>query len=780
MFGSLLAGCGSSSAVSPQATVRSFLASWTQRNWEAMSRLVDRPPANFANINATALADLGVSKANYVAGPVNEQGQTATAQITERFHLAGIGSWTVHTTLHLKEQSARWLVEWSPATIDQALSSKAHFAVATTWPPRAPILGAGGVPLTTEDAMVIIGVEGHYVTDPTSLAAALISAGASTQPVNNALIAAKVNPTYFEPVFTVTRAHYLQFKPTLYPIPGAVFQATSARAAITPGLSAHLVGSVGPITAQELHELGAPYDASSVVVQTGLEQVYESQLAGVAGATISVVDANGATTATLTTIAPKPGKALETSIDPAVQKAAELALAGEPKNPALVAVRASTGQVLASVSDPSSDGFDQALDGTFPPGSTFKTITSTALIDAGLSPHGRAACREVSRRAGSDMNALHQHEERPRGASDAIEIAMSFAGQTVVVLRSVLVASAALAFGSATTAAVPSTSATGGRTTAPRFVESSRTIKPAGCPHLRPSVGSPTVLPVRIVHLGKGAVALASVCIEGAGPFPFLIDSGSALSVVDKQLSQRFHLRQIATPEQAAGIACSATVVPEQISNWSLSGLTLSAQEVIDVSLPNLEKSQPLAGVIGSDVLSRFGSVRIDYRAQTLSLGGAEIAPPTGNEVLHGPTSTPTPAPFLTKVRVDAAATVVTQKGAVGVYAPIRFDRSGTQLFIVDTGAEISMVSPALAHALHLVATQQAVSLSATIGCPVSLIEVQSGRWTLGSASLEPQLIARLPASGLKANGLLGSDVLSRYGAVVIDYRGARILLESG
>jgi hypothetical protein len=270
------------------------------------------------------------------------------------------------------------------------------------------------------------------------------------------------------------------------------------------------------------------------------------------------------------------------------------------------------------------------------------------------------------------------------------------------------------------------------------------------------------------------------VCIEGAGPFPFLIDSGSALSVVDTQLSRRFHLRQVGAPERAAGIGCSATVVPEQVSSWSAGGLALSPQVVLSGSLPNLDASQPLAGVIGSDVLSRFGSVRIDYRAQTISLGGAESPSPAGNGVVHGPTSAPTPAQFLKGMRVDAALTVVTRQGAVGVYAPIKFDGSRAQLFIVDTGAEISMVSPQLTRSLHLVAAHQSVSLPAAFGCPVSLTEVQSGPWTLGSASLEPQPIATLPASGLKTDGLLGSDVLSRYGAVVINYSGARILLESG
>lgn len=357
---------------------------------------------------------------------------------------------------------------------------------------------------------------------------------------------------------------------------------------------------------------------------------------------------------------------------------------------------------------------------------------------------------------------------------------MSSTGQTLAVLRSILLASAALALGPVTSGAVPSTTATNQKTTASKLVGASRLGEPAGCRRSQPAVGGPSVLPVRTVRLGKGAVALVSVCIEGAGPFPFLIDSGSALSVVDTQLSRRFHLRQVGAPERAAGLGCSSTVVPEQVSSWSLGGLTLKPQVVLSASVPNLDASQPLAGVIGSDVLSRFGSVRIDYRAQTMSLGGAESPSPADNDVVQGPTSVPTPAQFLKGMRVDAALTVVTRQGAVGVYVPIKFERSGVQLFIVDTGAEISMVSHRLARSLHLVAAHQSVSLPAAFGCPVSLTEVQSGRWTLGIASLEPQPIATLPASGLKADGLLGSDVLSRYGAVVIDYSGARVLLESG
>ena len=201
--------------------------------------------------------------------------------------------------------------------------------------------------LTTRAPMVIVGLEGIYVKNPPKLAAALVIAGAPSKAVSQALVAAKAHPIWFEPVFTITQARYLELKPTLYPLPGTVFETTAVRVAVTPGLEAHVVGSVGPITAQELSELGEPYNAASVVGQTGLEQVYQTQLAGTPGETIKVVGTNGATEATLATFSPKPGRPLETSIDPLVQKAAEAALSGVTKKASLVAVRASTGQVLA-------------------------------------------------------------------------------------------------------------------------------------------------------------------------------------------------------------------------------------------------------------------------------------------------------------------------------------------------------------------------------------------------------------------------------------------------
>ena len=129
-----------------------------------------------------------------------------------------------------------------------------------------------------------------------------------------------------------------------------------------------------------------------MVGQTGLELAYQRGLAGRPGATITAVSPAGATVGTVAALSPRSGTPVQTSIDPAVQEDAEKALAGMHKQAALVAVNASTGQVLASVSVPASGGFNLALDGSFPPGSSFKVLTSTALLEHGLTPSSAASC----------------------------------------------------------------------------------------------------------------------------------------------------------------------------------------------------------------------------------------------------------------------------------------------------------------------------------------------------------------------------------------------------
>ena len=385
----VLPGC--SSPASPSATIGGYLSDWSRADYGAMATLVRRPPADFVSVNRQVASGLDLVRGVYRAGPVTTAGSDATTTVTSRL-VTALGPLTLRTTLRLADVDDTWRVLWSARSIIAALGPGDSVATTVSWPARAPILGAGGALLTVGNQMVTVGVEGSRITSAATLTAVLVAAGATPSEVSAALATATAHPQWFVPVFAVTEARYQQLMPTIYPVPGTVFRSYSARGAITAGLAVHVVGSVGPVTAAQLESLGPPYGAGDSVGQSGIEQAYERQLAGRAGGRIQVVNAAGTALSTVATFAARDGTAVVTTIDPAVQQAAESALAGVTKAAALVAIEPSSGDVLASVSLPGSDAFDNALAGSFPPGSTFKVVTSADLIEHGATPSSPASC----------------------------------------------------------------------------------------------------------------------------------------------------------------------------------------------------------------------------------------------------------------------------------------------------------------------------------------------------------------------------------------------------
>jgi hypothetical protein len=389
-------GAGGTSAPDPAPTVSAFVAAWSHHDWAAMAALVENPPADFASVNAGVLTDLGATSASYAAGTAQTAsgGTRAKAPVTETYHLPVLGTWTVHGALSLVLLHGKWKVAWTPAAIDPALGKDGRFAVRYDWPARAAVLAADGTPISpSSPTSVIVGLEGQYVKDTATLTRDLVAAGAPASAVASAITAAHAAPTAFEPVFTVRWSRYEQLRPTLYPIPGVFFHAQGGSGSSAPAPLAAIVGTLGAISKTELRKLGPPYTADSVVGQSGIEQLDERQLAGTPGVTVTVVDPSGTTLHTLVNRPPKPGAPVRTTIDLAVEQDAASALASAPNLAALVAIDARSGRVLAAAN--TSQGEDLALEGEQPPGSTMKMITSTALIEKGLTPASAATCPPV-------------------------------------------------------------------------------------------------------------------------------------------------------------------------------------------------------------------------------------------------------------------------------------------------------------------------------------------------------------------------------------------------
>ena len=79
-----------------------------------------------------------------------------------------------------------------------------------------------------------------------------------------------------------------------------------------------------------------------------------------------------------------------------MQEAADLALAGVDQPAAIVALDAPTGEVRAVAARPLDQPFNRALDGQYPPGSSFKVVTAEALVGGGLRPEATVSCEPMA------------------------------------------------------------------------------------------------------------------------------------------------------------------------------------------------------------------------------------------------------------------------------------------------------------------------------------------------------------------------------------------------
>ncbi|MDQ6615405.1 MAG: penicillin-binding transpeptidase domain-containing protein [Actinomycetota bacterium] len=379
---------------SPSATpvASSYLTAWSRRDFAAMALLAEHPPPDFVAIHQRVVGDLNVASLQFRLGAIKTHGSTAEAPFLAHVMLAGLGPWDYRGTVRLARVFGRWTVEWTPATIFPGLPIGGHFSLQRSWLGRGSVLGAGGKVLGGPSDVVTVGLQGNAISSAPAVTMALTQAGIDQAAIATALKTAAAHPTQFVPVADLSDARYQVAKPIIFRVPGTRFQRRAGQTSATPDLAAHIVGPMGPITAEQLRQLGPPYEAGDIVGQSGIEAQYERQLAGTPSGTVDILGATGAVVGHALSLPGKAGVSVQTSIDFHTEQAAEATLNGVKQPAALVALRASTGEVLAAVSRPNSTTFDRALEGQYPPGSTFKVVTSAALLAGGLTPASITTC----------------------------------------------------------------------------------------------------------------------------------------------------------------------------------------------------------------------------------------------------------------------------------------------------------------------------------------------------------------------------------------------------
>ncbi|MGB3535028.1 MAG: penicillin-binding protein 2 [Microcoleaceae cyanobacterium] len=193
-------------------------------------------------------------------------------------------------------------------------------------------------------------------------------------------------------------------------MPGLEVRGESARDYPNRSLAAHILGYVGEATLTDL-EANPEYPMGMIVGKVGIERQANPDLDGVWGNRLIEVDARGTETQELGIQSPVSGEPVELTLDLELQKTAETTLGN--RRGAAVMLDVKTGAILALASAPSYDPnlftrqvsakdwehlqradnplLNRALQG-YPPGSTFKIVTSTAGIGSGkMSPNSTIA-----------------------------------------------------------------------------------------------------------------------------------------------------------------------------------------------------------------------------------------------------------------------------------------------------------------------------------------------------------------------------------------------------
>ena len=125
-------------------------------------------------------------------------------------------------------------------------------------------------------------------------------------------------------------------------------------------------------------------------------------------------------------------------------------------------------------------------------------------------------------------------------------------------------------------------------------------------------------VPMVVISHGQSQVELVPVYVDGRGPYAFLLDTGSSISSVSRQLAAGLSLPQTGKVAQINGVATTSRVPLVSITDWRLGRYRLAPETVAALNIPGSPRS--VAGLLGSDELRRFGAVTIDFRHLRLQL----------------------------------------------------------------------------------------------------------------------------------------------------------------
>ena len=377
-----------------EATLDAYLEAWERGAHTRMAEQVREPDEQLIEVHdqlRTAI-DPDTLSTEVVALDESEDGR-ARAEVEVRWEVAYADDLIWDVEVELLRERGEWSVAWSPAAVHPLWQPGLVFDVETSEVERAPILAADGTVLAGIGDRIVIGFEPSAVDDPDELIEAFEEAAGAGAAAERELSGELVDD-WFYPVVTLSNERGEDAWDELRDVAGTLRRTTEGRALLEDGFARHVVGEVAEATAEQLEQLGEPYEVGDEVGQFGLEAAFERELVGSDEVTVVLRDGeDGPVRETILEYQADPSAPLETTLDVAVQRAVENALVGVETTAAIVVVDSEDGAIRGSASRPLTQ-YNRAFSGTYAPGSTFKVVTLEAALAEGMSPDDEVTCPE--------------------------------------------------------------------------------------------------------------------------------------------------------------------------------------------------------------------------------------------------------------------------------------------------------------------------------------------------------------------------------------------------
>jgi hypothetical protein len=322
---------------------------------------------------------------------VAKQGDTARATLRLSWNVPGIGAWSYRTRVALERHDGHWKVVWAPTVVHPRLSAGRRLGTVRDPDARAPILDRQRRPLVTARQVVRIGLDRATVTDIDASAAAL--AGVLHVDGNALASAAKrAGPKQFVEAVTLRASDYPStLAQQVEAIQGAQAVPSTQQLAPSKSFARALLGTSARPPPSRSSARRARSASATTSASSASRRATRTSWPARPRAASSSARARARRSPPCSAARPQGARAAHDARPATCRRRRRSALGATGKKSALVALQPSTGDVLAS---PTAHrcAYDRAIDGRYRPGSTFKVVTTAALLRAGLKTTDTVDC----------------------------------------------------------------------------------------------------------------------------------------------------------------------------------------------------------------------------------------------------------------------------------------------------------------------------------------------------------------------------------------------------